>query len=213
MDEHKLTEAVELLKSRDIKKRTAAVDIAAELGTAGATALLIKAIQDQSWSLREYAIRKMPSAGHKSVKPLVRLLRDGVWYTRAAALQVLERVGEIGSLPQILQLVGDTNRSVAEAAVKAATSIARNAEPATLLSLTEKMTPDQKAALIKIMSQNAPELSGKIKEHLAGSSQGISNTEAGIKGDESGMAEKLQGLRREFKAMLKQDYRSEDEDT
>jgi len=213
MDEHKLTEAVELLKSRDIKKRTVAVDIAAELGTAGATALLIKAIQDQSWSLREYAIRKMPLAGHKSVKPLVRLLRDGVWYTRAAALQVLERIDEIGSLPPILPLIGDSNRSVAEAAVKAASSIARNAEPASLLSLAEKMTAGQSAILVKTLSKTDPELSEKIKNHLAGSAPGISNPDAGIKDDESGMAEKLQGLRREFKAMLKQDYRSEDEDT
>ncbi|MDQ7799067.1 MAG: HEAT repeat domain-containing protein [Candidatus Edwardsbacteria bacterium] len=211
MTDHQLTEAVELLKSRDAKKRMTGLDMASQLNSAGAVALLIKAIQDQSWSLREHAIKKTALAGHQAVQPLVRLLRDGVWYTRAAALQALELIGDISALNAVLGLCKDTNRSVAEAARKAASVLAGKAEMGALLSQAEKMNSEQRGILISLASESNANLAESLKAHMAGlptdTSSGVSSL-----ADEPDAAVRLQGLRRELKAILRQNDRVGNED-
>lgn len=211
MTDHQLTEAVELLKSRDAKKRMTAVDMAAELNTAGSVALLIKAIQDQSWSLREYAIKKTALAGHQAVQPLIRLLRDGVWYTRAAALQALELIGDIAALNAVLDLCKDPNRSVSQAARKAVSVLAGKTEMGALLAQAEKMNSEQRGNLIGLVSEFNANLAESLKAHMAGlptyTATGLSSS-----ADEPGAAERLQGLRREMKTILRQSDRDGNED-
>lgn len=212
MTDHRLTEAVELLKSRDAKKRMAAVDMAAELNTAGSVALLIKALQDQSWSLREYAIKKTARAGHRAVQPLIRLLRDGVWYTRAAALQALELIGDIAALNAVMELCKDPNRSVAEAARKAVSALAGKTAMGALLDQAEKMNSEQRGILISLVSESNDNLAESLKAHMAGfptyAASGVPSTAA-----EPGASERLQSLRREIKTILRQGDRDGDEDS
>ncbi len=211
MTDHRLTEAVELLKSRDLKKRMAAVDIAAELDTAGSVAVLIKAIQDQSWSLREHAIKRTVRAGHQAVGPLVRLLKDGVWYTRAAAVQALELIGEIGALNAIIMLIKDPNHSVSEAARKAVSALAGRAEMGALLDQAEKMSSERRGILIGLVSETNVGLAESLKAHMAGLPSDAASV-ATSSSDEPGAAEILQGLRREIKAILRQGDREENEE-
>jgi len=211
MTDHQLTEAVELLKSRDAKKRMTAVDMAAELNTAGSVALLIKAIQDQSWSLREYAIKKTALAGHQAVQPLIRLLRDGVWYTRAAALQALELIGDIVALNAVMGLCKDPNRSVSEAARQAVSVLTGKTEMGALLAQAEKMNSEQRGILISLVSESNANLAESLKAHMAGlptyAASGVFSS-----ADEPDMAERLQGLRREIKTILRQSGRDGNED-
>jgi HEAT repeat protein len=211
MTDHRLTEAVELLKSRDAKKRRTAVDIAAELNTAGSVALLIKAIQDQSWSLREYAIRKTALAGHQAVQPLIRLLRDGVWYTRAAALQALELIGDIVALNAVLDLCKDPNRSVSEAARQAVSVLTGKTEMGALLAQAEKMKSEQRDILVSLVSESNTNLAENLKAHMAGLP---TNTASGVPplAAEPGASERLQSLRREIKTILRQSDRDGNED-
>jgi HEAT repeat protein len=212
MTDHQLTEAVELLKSRDAKKRMTAVDMAAGLNSAGAVALLIKALQDQSWSLREYAIKKTALAGHQAVQPLVRLLRDGVWYTRAAALQALELIGDSAALNAVMGLIKDPNRSVAEAAHKAALVLSRNAEKEILYSAAEKMSAEQRGNLVDLISKSHAALAEGLRSHLDNLPRDAAQTIIPGAGDEPDAAVRLQGLRRELKAILRQNDRIGNED-
>lgn len=211
MDEHRLTEAVELLKSRDIKKRMAAVDMAVDIGSAGAVALLVKAIQDQSWSLREYAIKKMPALGRQAVKPLVRMLRDGVWYARAAALQILGSIGDASAIVHILPLIKDGNRSVADSAVKAAIVLARSSDGEVLYSALSLLDAGQREIFLSILLRNDPDLGHKIEAHLVGMPEGPKQAVSDV-ADFGDLSERLQGLRREFKLILKNDGRAVDDE-
>jgi HEAT repeat protein len=212
MDEHRLTEAVELLKSRDIKKRMSAVDMAAEIGSAGSVALLIKAIQDQSWSLREYAIKRISMTGKKAVKPLIRLLRDGVWYTRAAAIQALELIGDPMTISQIIPLTKDVNRSVADSAVKAVLGLARRTDGDDLYSSAASMTSQQRNAFLATLMKTDLTLGRKLEALMAGTPSGRSEVSGDGNIEEMDIPDRLQGLRRDIKAKIKQGEKAGDED-
>jgi len=94
MNDPRVTEAVELLKSRDLKKRITALDLAQKLEGREALALLLKALHDQSWTLRDHAIPKIIAKGPQAIVPILRHLTSGVWYTRAALAQVLCSTGD-----------------------------------------------------------------------------------------------------------------------
>lgn len=211
MTDHQLTEAVELLKSRDAKKRMTAVDMAAELNTAGSVALLIKAIQDQSWSLREYAIKKTALAGHLAVQPLIRLLRDGVWYTRAAAAQALGLIGDVRALPSLVFLSQDTNRSVMESASKAFLTISRSSDIQNIIAQSRLMDTTQRKIYFEALSKTDKNLAEKVIS-LWHQNSGSTGSAPSKSSDDVGVNERLQELRREIKTILKQGDRNDNED-
>ncbi len=166
MDLHSLTEAVELFRSKDQAKRRLAVDIASQLGSAGAVALLLKSIQDQSWSLREYSVAKIALAGGKAVDPLCRILRDGVWYARAAAAQALGLIGALSALRHLIPLTSDPNRSVSDAAAKAAEQLILNNDLTALCSLGTGLEPELRRRLLQLALTADRSIYLLLEEHL-----------------------------------------------
>ncbi len=80
---------------------------------------LIELLQDESWYLRERAGDALASFGVEAAPAVEGLLRAGLWYTRAAALRVLGKVAAPRSLCLLVDMVADSNRTIAETAARA----------------------------------------------------------------------------------------------
>jgi HEAT repeat protein len=202
MPEGDINQAVELFKSRDPRKRRWAVELAADLGTPEAAALLVKALQDQSWSLREYAIGQSAKLGKPMVAPLCRLLNSGIWFSRAAAVQALKAIGDPGALGPLCQVACDTNRSVSQSAREAAWDILLGLDAEKVLSCAASMDREQRKGLADILKSSDPDL-GRSISALEGEGSG-EETEAD--------PEALQRLRAALKAAAKQEPRGDDEE-
>ncbi len=195
-----INQAVELFKSRDQRKRRWAVDLASELGTPEAAALLVKALQDQSWSLREYAIERSARLGKPMVAPLCRVLNSGIWFSRAAAVQALKAIGDPEALGPLCLVVGDPNRSVADSARAAVTAMLEGLQPGRLGELEASMTAEQRSAL-RAMAAKAGQAT------VAGPAVEGSHSE-----DEAD-PDALQKLRAALKAAAKQEMKYEDDES
>jgi len=80
---------------------------------------LIELLQDESWYLRERAGDALASFGVEAAPAVEGLLRGGLWYTRAAALRVLGQIAAPRSLCLLVDLVGNSNRTIADTATRA----------------------------------------------------------------------------------------------
>lgn len=202
MPEGDINQAVELFKSRDPRKRRWAVDLAADLGTPEAAALLVKALQDQSWSLREYAIGRSAKLGKPMVAPLCRLLNSGIWFSRAAAVQALRAIGDPAALGPLCRVSGDPNRSVSQAAREAAWEVLLGLDVEKVLVIAASMDRDQRKGLAEVLKGSDPELGRSLS----------SLEEEGAEGCDEADPEALQRLRAALKAAAKQEPRGEDEE-
>lgn len=204
MSESDINHAVELFKSRDVKKRREAIDLAASLESREAAALMIKALQDQSWSLREYAVGRAADLGGPLVGPLCRLLRSGVWYSRAAAVKVLELIGDRRALVPLSAVLGDGNRSVADAAKSAFAALLVTADAGHLQTLLQGASKTDQKQFIAAVSGLNPELGVQL-------ANGNATDDQGSAGEDSGQI--LQQLRSALKSASKQEPKYEEDES
>ena len=93
------------LKIKDLKHRLAMIDEAmVDPQSKEALNLLLQAIQDESWHLRNYAAKAMTQVGTKVVSPLLKLLAEGVWYVRASAASALGDLGKDQAIDPLLRI-------------------------------------------------------------------------------------------------------------
>lgn len=202
MPEGDINQAVELFKSRDQRKRRWAIDLASELGSPEAAALLVKALQDQSWSLREYAIERSAKLGRSMVAPLCRLLNSGIWFSRAAAVQALRAIGDPRALGPLCQVAGDGNRSVADSARAAIEALISGLGPERIMEQAGSMISGQKRSLAAIAARTNPGMAAAL--NAADAPQ--------AKEDDGIDPEILQKLRTALKTAAKQETKCEDEE-
>lgn len=200
-------EMVEQFKSRDIAKRMTAVSRAAELATPEAVALLVKALQDQSWSLREHAVACAARAGGAAVPSLVRLLAGGVWFARSSAARVLAATGDARAVAALAEQASDGNATVArEAAAALAAVLSRTGREEALARLAGLPAAERERAMPGLTAAD-PELASRLRQEPDRSDPGPAGRE---QADAS--AARLQGLRKALKAALRQDARDDDEE-
>jgi len=201
MNDPRITEAVELLKSRDLKKRMTALDLAQKLEGREALALLLKALHDQSWTLREQAIPKIIAKGPQATAPILRHLTSGVWFTRAALAQVLEKTGDHRAAVPLFLLLDDSNKSVAEGAQKALKAIISRTEPELLAEQAGSLTMDQRRKYLGYLKKefhNHPQILSRLQD------QEPAVSSAGEDDPKTDIGASLQQLRKAVKSALKQ---------
>jgi HEAT repeat protein len=201
MNDPKVTEAVELLKSRDLKKRMTALDLAQHLEGREALALLLKSLHDQSWTLRDHAIPKIIAKGPQATAPILRHLTSGVWFTRAALAQVLQTIGDYRAAVPLYLLLGDSNKSVAEEAQKALKAIVSRAAPEKLAEQAGSLTMDQRRNYLEYLKKEFPNQL-QIFSRIQDQDTAVSSAEEDDPKIDSGAS--LQQLRKAVKAALKQ---------
>jgi HEAT repeat protein len=104
--------------------------------------LLVEMLQDESWYLREQAVKALCEAGAEAKEPLLKLLEEGLWYTRAAAAKVLGKIGGRDATEKLIDCLIDSNMTVQGAAATALVDIARGASVAELAAALGPRSPD-----------------------------------------------------------------------
>jgi HEAT repeat protein len=201
MNDPRVTEAVELLKSRDLKKRITALELAQHLEGREALALLLKALHDQSWTLRDHAIPKIIAKGPQAIVPILRHLTSGVWYTRAALAQVLYSTGDHRAAVPLFLLLDDSNKSVAEEAQKALRAIIHRTDPEILWEQAEVLSGSQREhyqGYLKKELTNQPQKLSRFQD------QEILKSDNAEEDSKTDPGASLQQLRKAVKTALKQ---------
>lgn len=89
------------------------------------TWLLVEMLQDESWYLREQAVRALEEAGTEAAEPVLKLLREGLWYSRAASAKALGRMGNADAVDPLIDCLMDSNKTVQGAAAAALVEIVK----------------------------------------------------------------------------------------
>lgn len=115
----------EELRQRDPEAKRAWIERLARDGTPESIDLLLGALEQDSWFLRDSATRALATMGEDVVEPLIEYLQSGLWYTRAAAATALGAIALPIAAEPIAALLRDANRTVRDAARDALLQLAR----------------------------------------------------------------------------------------
>ncbi|MFH0778876.1 MAG: HEAT repeat domain-containing protein [Candidatus Eisenbacteria bacterium] len=80
---------------------------------------LVSKIADDSWHLRELAVRALSDLGREVEEAVIEGIAGSLWYTRACAAEILGRVRSRVALGRLIELLDDPNATVREKAAKA----------------------------------------------------------------------------------------------
>jgi HEAT repeat protein len=115
----------EELRHRDPEEKIDWIRQLAKDPTPDAVEVLLDALEQESWFLRDQAAHALASLGETVLEPLVERLDSGLWYTRAAAAAALGRMGAAEAAPALTGTLRDPNRTVRDAAWDALAALAR----------------------------------------------------------------------------------------
>ena len=114
-----------LLKNSDINKKLKIFNNLDELSEKDRIRVLLKILEDGSWSLREKATRELTRFGSKIVPRLIRICERGFWFSRAAACITLGNIGDTRAVEVLAELlIRDENPTVIREASQALLKIA-----------------------------------------------------------------------------------------
>jgi len=116
----------EELRHRDPEEKIDWIRQLAKDPTPDAVEVLLDALEQESWFLRDQAAHALASLGELVLGPLVERLDSGLWYTRAAAASALGRMKAPDAAPALAATLRDPNRTVRDAAWDALTALARD---------------------------------------------------------------------------------------
>ena len=101
------------------KEKLKKIEQTVEDTTADSIKPLLKALEDKSWTVREFAIKKISEMNEIDSVEIKKLLVHPIWYVKAAAIRILGLRKEESALDLIIPIMKDSNvevrRAVAEA--------------------------------------------------------------------------------------------------
>ncbi len=157
---------LKLLKTANIKKRLRILDKLNGVNERDSIKILLKVLEDSSWTMREKAARRLAQYGNRVVPRLEKLLNRGYWFTRASACLSLGEIGNLKALKSIVPiLLTDDNPTVVKEASAALIKMARK-KPLALSEILQKMSLDasQMAKILKIIEEADADVFTVIKE-------------------------------------------------
>ncbi len=116
----------EELRHRDPEEKLGWITQIAQNPTEESVEVLLDVLQQESWFLRDQAARLLASMGEPVLEPLVKYLGSGLWYTRAAAVSALGRMGNPRAAAPLVGMLNDPNRTVRDAVWEALVLLCRN---------------------------------------------------------------------------------------
>ncbi|HEC78565.1 MAG TPA: HEAT repeat domain-containing protein [candidate division WOR-3 bacterium] len=159
---------LKLLETSGIKRRLRILDRLNGVNEKDSINILLKVLEDNSWVMREKAAYKLAEYGNRVVQRLIRLLKRGFWYTRAAACLTLGEIGNIKALEAIVTLIlDDDNPTVIKEASSALLKLARK-EPVLFADGLKNLSliQEKKKEILKIIEDAEPELYTVIMKEL-----------------------------------------------
>lgn len=150
--------------SREV--RFAAINMLNQVGDEKSIDLLLKALNDESWHLRERAAEILGTKGKQAVIPLMNSLLEGVWYVRAASAMALGNIGLPIAITALADFWSDQNETVRKNVQEAFIKIIETNSTesiAGVLSIEEEETVEN---VMVIITEIQPELVAEIREVL-----------------------------------------------
>jgi HEAT repeat protein len=118
-------DVLETLRQRNLEGKRAVIADLHRRGSPQAMKILVDVLEDDSWYLRELAVKALADAGDEVAPAILALLESGLWYTRAAAARALGKMGHAPSLPRLVDVLADSNRTVQGAALASIADLVR----------------------------------------------------------------------------------------
>jgi HEAT repeat protein len=159
---------LKLLETTNIKRRIKILEKMNGINERDCINILLKVLEDPSWTMRENAAYKLAEYGKRVVPRLERLLNRGYWFTRAAACISLGEIGSIKVLASLIELIKtDANPTVKKEASKALLKIAKK-EPLRFLEALKKLMLDDQSfsSILQILQDHDPDLHKFIMEEI-----------------------------------------------
>lgn len=116
---------------------------------AEALSLLVEALCDESWYLRDLAGQAFRRIGPAAAPALLPLLDQGLWYTRTCAAAILGEMGFREAIPGLLRLTAEGNRTVMETACDALAAIAHAGGLARIGWELNRLEPEPRRACVE----------------------------------------------------------------
>jgi HEAT repeat protein len=113
--------------------------------------LLVEMLHDESWYLREQAVKALSEAGEDAKEPVLGVLADGLWYARAAAAKVLGVIGGGAAVGRLTDSLLDSNMTVQGAAAAALVKIARSSSVEALATPMASMPHEAKQKAVSCL--------------------------------------------------------------
>lgn len=160
---------LELLKTRSIKRKLKILEKLDGVNERESIKILLKILEDTSWTLREKAATRLAHYGNRVVPRLEKLLTRGFWYTRASACLALGEIGNLKALEPIIRLyISDENPTVIKEASSALVKLAKR-DPLQFAERLEGMELDdfQEERVLQIIADFDPDTHTTIMEELA----------------------------------------------
>jgi HEAT repeat protein len=154
---------LEALRRKNLEGKRLFIEELRRQKTTKSVSLLLEILCDESWFLRELAIGALVESGGLAIEPLRRVLKSGLWYTRAAAARALGRSGDGPSASDILVLLDEPNRTVREAAVDAVQALAANAGTEALSAALADSARERRMNRLSLIGHVAPDLASRLE--------------------------------------------------
>ncbi len=160
---------LKLLKTATIKRKLKILDKLNGVNEKDSIKILLKVLEDNSWTLREKAAFELAKFGNRIVPRLEKILARGYWYARASACRTLGEIGNLKVLNSIVTLLlTDENPTVIKEASTALVKMAR-IKP---LEFSEKLhemalDDDKMAKILKIIEEVDEDIHTIISENMA----------------------------------------------
>ncbi len=157
----------EELRHRDPEEKIGWIKQLAQHPTEESIEVLLDALEQESWFLRDQAARVLATMGEVVVEPLIEYLGSGLWYTRSAAASALGRMGLPRAAAPLVELLKDPNRTVRDAVWDALIMLCRN-ELATRELAAAFLTLPERARRYALdgLLRRDPESAGRVLGHL-----------------------------------------------
>ncbi len=118
--------------SRSIEGRKKQIEDLRREQSPRSVSLLLETLCDESWMLRELAIKALVETPDLAAPHLITLLESGLWYTRAAAVHALGLMAYAPAIQTILRLLDDGNQMIAIESARALLALARQGHAVTV---------------------------------------------------------------------------------
>lgn len=149
----------------DLDARCAEVaELAARPGEEAAVRL-VEHLAHPSWYLRERVVEALGGRADGG-EPLARLLRDGPWWARASACDVVARRGDAGRTDELLAAMEAPNVSLQKSAVRALAAVAAAAGLATVAGRIAALDAERRRRVTARIGHQAPHWAQELEAAL-----------------------------------------------
>lgn len=150
----------------DLAARCAEVERLASLPDAAAGEALAQRLSDPSWYLRDRVVASL-GARRDAQTAILATLREGEWWARASACDVLARRADAATLDDLIPCVEDRNVSLQKSAVLAIAAIAQRTGVGALAACLASLEPSRRRRILARVGHQAPHWVEALDQELA----------------------------------------------